>query len=89
MQIITKEEIGMYLRGRRKLKSMSNTELAKLVGISRTYISELENGHKIVSPTRLKLICDAIDADYQYCLNSFKIILTEIYNKSLLKRGYR
>jgi y4mF family transcriptional regulator len=45
MQIRTPKDIGNQIRHARKQQSMTQTGLAKKVGVTLSWISEVENGH--------------------------------------------
>lgn len=51
-------DAGLYLEDKRKKKGITSAEAAEKLGISRTYLSEIENGRKLPSD---KLIQDLAD----------------------------
>lgn len=55
------EHIGRQIRTVRKQQSLSQIDLAVMVGIDRAYLSEIENGHANVSVNILYAIADALN----------------------------
>lgn len=62
----TFEVDGAVIRHRRKELGLEMTDLAELTGISRRYLSHLENGTRTrMRPSRYKALRTALDADTQ------------------------
>lgn len=63
MEKSTLDQIGARIRAARQVKGLGVGQLAEMVGISKGYISQLENGNEGVNPTLdvLKRIADALD----------------------------
>ncbi len=57
----TDNKIGAW----REYRGMTMTELAKRVGVSQSYISDIENGKKDGSVKVIKAIAVALDADIE------------------------
>jgi transcriptional regulator with XRE-family HTH domain len=57
--------IGANIRRLRKAKGLSQEELALRAEIDRSYLSEIENGHKNLSVVMLDQIAEALGADVQ------------------------
>jgi transcriptional regulator with XRE-family HTH domain len=57
--------IGANIRRLRKAKGLSQEELAFRAEIDRSYLSEIENGHKNLSVVMLDQIAEALGADVQ------------------------
>lgn len=49
----------------REYRNLTTTELAQRVGVSQSYISDIENGKKDGSIKVIKAIADALDADIE------------------------
>lgn len=56
----TRLSIGEMLKLARELKGLTGTELAKQSGVSRTFISKLENGYSNVSIETIESIANAL-----------------------------
>lgn len=64
-----KELLGYNLRRIRKLKNLSQIQLAEQVDMAFTFISDIENGKKWVSPETLEKLSKALDIEvYQFFL---------------------
>lgn len=57
------KDIGKKVRWIRKMRRMSQEELATLAELDRSYISEVENGHKNFSIKTLEKIAEALNVD--------------------------
>lgn len=53
--------IGSRLVSLRKVKGISQTKLAELTKLDRTYISRIERGKQNMTMTTLIFICDCLD----------------------------
>jgi transcriptional regulator with XRE-family HTH domain len=60
--------VGTNIRKLRNSKKLSQEELAFKAGIDRSYLSEVENGHKNVGITMLDQIADALGLRLLVCL---------------------
>jgi len=58
--------IGTRLTQLREAHGVSATALAEKIGISRSYLSRLENGHQIPSISVLDAIADSFDVELEY-----------------------
>ena len=69
-----KNRIGKEIKNYRKLRGMSQQELAKLVGLySKNMISRFENGESIPKLEKtLPLICKALDIDFDIVFKDLK-----------------
>jgi len=56
------EGVGDALRRVRKMRGMSQAELAKRVGMRQPAITRLENGHHVPTWRTLSKVADALDA---------------------------
>ncbi len=64
-----KELLGYNLRRIRKLNNLSQLQLAEQVDMAFTFISDIENGKKWVSPETLEKLSQAMDIEvYQFFL---------------------
>ncbi len=59
MQIRTTKDLGAAIRDRRKKKGLDQGELAELVGVSRRWVNEVEQGK---SRAQISLILKTLDA---------------------------
>ena len=57
------DQIGPKLRGLRKSRRMTLEALAAQTGFTKSYLSKIENSHKIPPVASLILICQALDAN--------------------------
>lgn len=64
--------IGTNIRKARNSKELSQEELAFNSSIDRSYLSEIENGHKNVSVTVLAQIALALDVKLVTLFNGYK-----------------
>lgn len=60
--------IGARIRRARKLKDLTQQEMAHLVGISLSFYGHIERGSRIMSIETLGKICESLDADAHYLL---------------------
>lgn len=64
-----KKELGQLIGAKREAIGMSQSMLARRVGVSRPYISQIENGQKSASDEVLMMIFAILDIDYTTLLN--------------------
>jgi len=64
--------IGTNIRKLRNGKGLSQEELAFKAGIDRSYLSEIENGHKNISVTVLDQIASALGAKITAFFTGYK-----------------
>lgn len=57
--------VGVYLRGIRLREELSQEELAKLTGISRSNISAMEHGKRPIGKETAKRLADILKCDYR------------------------
>lgn len=62
------KKVGQNIRKARTLKKISQEELAHRAGIDRSYLSEIENGHKNPSVLILGQVADALEVDLKELL---------------------
>ena len=67
MDVLEKEcrRIGLNILYRRKELKMTQEALAKLSGVSRSRISDIERGREVFKISSLMLIAEALDIDYR------------------------
>ena len=53
-------EIGAMLRSHRKARKMTQEDLAKVIGVDRSYISKVEHGEQNMYISTLGSICSAL-----------------------------
>lgn len=61
-------EVGNRIRLFRKQKGMSQEELGNRLGLTKSYISRLENGKKPISLDRLETIAEVLEVNVDYLL---------------------
>jgi len=61
-------QLGQKIRTRRQLAMMSQSDLAKKLGVSFQQVQKYEKGTNRVSMTRLQVIADALKEDITYFL---------------------
>lgn len=76
MNILT--QLGMRIRYLRKLKGMSQLDLALESNINKNYISDLERGSRNPSLLILERICKALEIDYQLYLRGYNLLNSNI-----------
>lgn len=57
-------ELGITLKQLRKEKGLTTNELASLVGISRSYLTQIETAKRTASTELLRKIAEAVDVSY-------------------------
>ena len=63
-----KQEIGQRIRAERKACKMSQAELSKVVGISRSTLIHIEKGDTLPELTPLSKMCEALGCRVSYIL---------------------
>ena len=58
--MLSKEELGLYLKRCRDIKDLSLREVDKLTGISYTHLNMIENGKRNVTPALFKNSCQFV-----------------------------
>ncbi|HEY3333315.1 MAG TPA: helix-turn-helix transcriptional regulator [Capsulimonadaceae bacterium] len=66
-------EIGKRIAARRKVLHMSQTELAKAMGVSRTTVSEYENGKLSISAKEIRAAMRKLGAPIEYFLGDISL----------------
>ncbi len=61
-------EPGLLLKGLRHKEGLSQIELAKILNISQTNLSAMENGRRAIGKEFAKRIAEKFDIDYRYFL---------------------
>lgn len=56
-------DFGEFIRAQRERKSMTQTEVADMVGLHQTYYSKIELGKREVDLFKAMAICKALDID--------------------------
>ncbi len=64
--------IGTNIRRLRTAKGLSQEELAFRAGIDRSYLSEVENGHKNLSVMVLDQIAAALEIDLRELMDGYR-----------------
>lgn len=59
---------GVYLKGLRYREELTQVQLAKLTGISRRHISEMENNKRSIGKASARKLADVLHADYRVFL---------------------
>lgn len=62
--MISKEELGAYLKSIRKAKDISLREVDKKTGISYTHLNMIENGKRNVTPALLRNLAELYNINY-------------------------
>ena len=62
--MISKEELGAYLKSIRKANDISLREVDKRTGISYTHLNMIENGKRNVTPALLRNLDDLYNINY-------------------------
>lgn len=76
--MLNKKTLGNIIKSKRREKKMTQSSLSEITGLSRNYISDIENGRYMPSTESLSKIAVCIDLD----LNILK--MTEIQVKELI-----
>ncbi|HTN21541.1 MAG TPA: helix-turn-helix transcriptional regulator [Pelobium sp.] len=69
-EIASKRKLGTRLKSLRIKEELSQEELAKILGISRSNYSQIELGKQYPTYQSLYLLCKYFDKDYSWILNS-------------------
>ena len=72
-----RQRIGQHIAQLRKEKGMTQLELAKEVGLSYAWVSQLEKGKKLPLETLMKF-CSVLDKDPNYFLMDTKYVPEEV-----------
>lgn len=62
--MLSKEDLGKYLKKLRDDKSLSLRQVNKLTDISYTHLNMIENGKRNVTPALLRNLADLYNVDY-------------------------
>ena len=62
--MLSREELGRYLKQLRKIKGLSLREVDKLSDISYTHLNMIENGKRNVTPALLRNLAQLYNVDY-------------------------
>lgn len=65
---INKELIGKRIKHRRKMKGLSQEQLAEKLNLSKNHISSIECGKSLLTTTHLLEICDVLGGTPDYYL---------------------
>jgi len=52
--------IGKVIKEQRKKLKLTQMEFSKMVGLSQTYVSQVEHGHKTISLPTLEAVCHTL-----------------------------
>jgi len=66
------DDIGHGIVVRRAVLRMTQTELARRIGVTRSYISMLENGERPLTEELLQRIAAALECKPEYFLRGFQ-----------------
>jgi transcriptional regulator with XRE-family HTH domain len=66
------DDIGYRIVVRRAILRMTQADLARRVGVTRSYISMLENGERPLTEELLQRIAAALDCKPEYFLRGFQ-----------------
>lgn len=66
-------DIGRRISARRKMLHMSQTQLAKAIGVSQTTMSEYENGIRPISAKGLRAVIGKLAAPIEYFLGDISL----------------
>lgn len=72
------KKLGALIKNKRKEKQLKQTEMAKALGLSRTYLSDIENGRYLPSTKTLSRIAIFINLD----LNLLKMTEIQVVEES-------
>ena len=61
-------DAGVALRGARKRENLTQKQLAELLGISQTHISEMEHGKRPIGKEMAKRLAKVLKVDYRVLL---------------------
>lgn len=64
------------LKELRKTKGIASTALAEAIGVSKTKMSDVENGIAYISPERLEQIAIILDTDIESISKGIKTVMT-------------
>lgn len=68
-----KEIVGLAIRNARKNKSLTQSETAEKLGISRSYLSDLENGRYAPSSEKLLLLFMVLEIDINSIIKEINV----------------
>lgn len=74
--MIDKKKLGRLIKQKRKEKKLRQTEVSKETGLSRNYISDIENGRYMPSVDALSRLALFLDID----LNLLKMTEIQVYD---------
>lgn len=74
--LLDKNKIGQLIKSRRKEKKLTQNNISEKTGLSRNYISDIENGRYMPSAESLYKIATCIDLD----LNLLKMTEIQVSN---------
>jgi len=75
-KVIDKKKLGRLIKQKRKEKKLRQTEVSKETGLSRNYISDIENGRYMPSVDALSRLALFLDID----LNLLKMTEIQVYD---------
>jgi transcriptional regulator with XRE-family HTH domain len=61
-------DAGVALRGARKREGLTQRQLAELLGISQTHISEMEHGKRAIGKEMARRLAKVLQVDYRVFL---------------------
>jgi transcriptional regulator with XRE-family HTH domain len=82
------EEVGKRIRLFRNQKGMSLEELGEKVGVSKSFMSKMENGKKPISLERIESISKALDIEVEFLLVDNKRLIQNEDDLALLEQDY-
>ncbi|WP_243397921.1 helix-turn-helix domain-containing protein [Herbaspirillum robiniae] len=74
-----REIFGLNVRKARRLKEISQEELAFQAGISRTYLSQVEGGTRNISVDHMEALANALEIALQKLLDPALFVMTSVH----------
>jgi transcriptional regulator with XRE-family HTH domain len=82
------EEVGKRIRLFRNQKGMSLEELGEKIGVSKSFVSKIENGKKPISLERIESISKALDIEVEYLLVDRNRLVHSVDEIGLFQEDY-
>lgn len=65
MAVLVASTLGSRIRAARLTRKLNQEQLGKRVGLSDSYVSQIESGNRRPTPETLKALCDELGLDYR------------------------